>query len=189
MYAIPGQQSQINTFEDALSQYQSGYGGVVPAGAGLLAEMRADASYEDRVKSEDGWVATKIKQKLDTVPKTQITGTIQAAPGSFVGQLNSTTLGSYGLGISYNATWHAGPWSGPAPPPWRCSREVSAAVTVHYSLNTDWNFNWNPEYNWVENIVLEVIPGWIAGADGTPVGYTISGSLSESYNLKVQQKK
>jgi RHS repeat-associated protein len=191
LLAPPSAKSQINGFSDALSHYRSGAGGVIPAGQGLYAEMRADSSYQDRVKSEDGWVATKIKDKLKNVPKNQTTGNIQSAPGSFVGQLNSETLGSYGLSLTYNATWNAGPWkkrwlsfiSG------SCYREVTTNVTVDYSLYADWNFHWNSQYNWFENVTREVIPGWIAGARGNPADFHISGNLSETYNLKVDQDK
>jgi hypothetical protein len=191
LFAPPAAKSQINGFSDALSHYRSGAGGVVPVGQGLYAEMRANSSYQDRVKSEDGWVASKIKDKLKSVPKNQTTGTIQSAPGSFVGQLNSETLGSYGLSLTYNATWNAGPWK----KRWHsfvlgsCYREVSTNVTVDYSLYADWNFHWNPQYNWFENVGREVIPRWIAGASGNPADFHINGSLSETYNLKVEQDK
>lgn len=191
LLAPPSAKSQINGFSDALSHYRSGAGGVIPAGQGLYAEMRADSSYQDRVKSEDGWVATKIKDKLKNVPKNQTTGNIQSAPGSFVGQLNSETLGSYGLSLTYNATWNAGPWK----KRWHsfisgsCYREVTTNVTVDYSLYADWNFHWNSQYNWFENVTREVIPGWIAGARGNPADFHISGNLSETYNLKVEQDK
>ncbi|MDW8350256.1 MAG: hypothetical protein RML49_08405, partial [Verrucomicrobiae bacterium] len=191
LFASPSVKSQINGFSDALSHYRSGAGGTIPAGYGLYAEMRADSSYQNRVKSHDGWVAMKIRDKLENVPKNQTTGAIQSAPGSFVGQLNSKTLGSYGLSLEYNATWNAGPWK----ERWHSFisgsryREVSIDVTVNYSLHADWNFHWNPRYNWFENVTREVIPGWIAGARGNPADFHISGNLSETYNLKVEQNK
>jgi hypothetical protein len=70
-----------------------------------------------------------------------------------------------------------------------CYREVSTNVTVDYSLYADWNFHWNPQYNWFENVGREVIPRWIAGASGNPADFHINGSLSETYNLKVEQDK
>src|SRR5690606_20849239 len=143
----------------------------------------------DRVKSEDGWVASRIKEKLENVPNNQATGNFQSGANSFVGQLDSMTLGSYGLSLTYDATWNAGPWK----KRWHsfitgsCYREVSTNVTVNFNLYTDWNFKWNPQYGWFKNITRETIPGWIAGARGTPADFYISGNLSETYNLKIEQ--
>lgn len=180
---------QINTFRDALSHYRSGAGGVIPAGPGLYAEMRAHISYHERVAGNDSWIANQIKRKLRQVPKNQTTGTFSNAGGSFVGQLESMTLGSYGLNIQYTLTWNAGPWQSR----WHnfltggCCREVSTNVTVNLHNITDWNFQWNPQYSWFDNVTRETIPGWIAGARGNPAGFDISLNLTETYNLTVEQ--
>ncbi|MCI5135996.1 MAG: RHS repeat-associated core domain-containing protein, partial [Candidatus Electrothrix sp. AW2] len=182
-------QKQINGFRDALSHYRSGAGGVVPAGPGLYAEMRSHKSYRNRVAGNDSWIAEQIKKKLRTVPKNQTRGTLSNANGSFVGNLQSKTLGSYGLNIQYALIWNAGGWQ----PRWHsfltgsCFREVSTNATVNLTNTTDWNFQWNPQYSWFDNITREVIPGWIAGARGNPAGFDISLSLSENYRLQVEQ--
>jgi hypothetical protein len=137
-------------------------------------------------------VARRIKTKLEEkVPKHQKTGTLSNDPNSFVGQLTSKVLGSYGLNINYTLSWNAGAWE----KRWysfitgdRCYREVKTEVTVRYTNNTDWNFNWNTEYNWYENITQEVIPGTIAGVRGNPSGFFISLDLSETYDLKIEQE-
>lgn len=191
LFVEPGLRLQINSFSDALAHYRSGYGGTVAAGNGLYDEMIADSTYKERVKSENGWVASRIKEKLAQVPYLQMSGIISAAPGSRVGQLSSKTLGSYGLSIRYEAPWKATPWrtgfrsffTG------RCYREVSSTVRVDFELLTDWNFQPNRNYSWFKNLTGETIPGWIAGARGTPADFMISGSLSETYNLTVEQSR
>ena len=191
LLVAPNAQSQINGFSDALAHYRSGAGGVVSAGTGLYAEMRAHPTYLFRVKSENGWVASRIKNKLRNVPKNLVTGTIQADPGSYVGNLESKTLGSYRLLISYEATWKANLWKRR----WhafltgQCYREISSTVTVNFTLSDSWDFRWNPGYTAFQNLRREVIPGWIANAIGTPAEFTITGKLSETYKLKVEQDK
>src|SRR5690606_22014935 len=116
---------------------------------GLIAEMRAHATYKDRVISSDGSVAVRIKNRMQNVDKVAQSGTIWSVPNSTVGQLESTTLGSYGLGLNYSGVWHAGPWE----IPWHslitrsCRRKIEMKVTVHYTLRDLWDFKSNPQYS------------------------------------------
>ena len=184
------EQSQINSFRDALSHYRSGAGGVVSAGSGLYAEMRSDSSYKDTFIGNDSRLAKIIARKLEGVSKRENSGTISAAPGSYLGNLSCGTLGSYSLDVDYTLTWNATPWG----PCWhkfvsgKCCRDVSTDVTVKLTKITDWNFETNASYSWWENLTKEWIPEIIAGLRGNPTPFEISLSLTETYDLEVEQQ-
>jgi hypothetical protein len=182
---IGGQaKTQINNFNDALSHYRSGAGGVVSAGTGLYAEMTNASSYISRISGNSSVLAGWIENRLKSVSRNQTTGLISATPGSFIGQLNSTTLGSYGFNIAYQAQWDAGSWYEREGKNYRL---VAMNVTVNLANITDWNFDWNANYGIWKNITQELIPGWIAGARGNPSPFEISIQTSETYNLVVEQ--
>ena len=179
--------SLINNLTDALAHYRSGAGGTVPAGPGLYSEMQSDSSYETRIMGNDSVLAQRIiDNTLSKVSKSQTSGTIQNVPGSTIGNLECSTLGSYGFNISYSATWNATNWTYDATEE-KYYRYVTAPVTVSLSGSNGWNFDWNADYNLWENITRELIPGWIAGARGNPANFTITYSTSVFYELTVKQ--
>ena len=180
-------ESLINNLTDALAHYRSGAGGTVPAGPGLYSEMQSHSSYETRIMGNDSVLAQRIiDNTLSKVSKSQTSGTIQNVPGSTIGNLECSTLGSYGFNISYSATWNATNWTYDATEE-KYYRYVTAPVTVSLSGSNGWNFDWNADYNLWENITRELIPGWIAGARGNPANFTITYSTSVFYELTVKQ--
>ena len=175
--------TEINNINDALQHYRSGAGGVVPAGQGLITEMKQDPTYVTAIQNG---IRSSISSKLNNVDYSISSGTVSVTPNSSRG-LNCNTLGSYGVGIDYSANWSATAWQQNGNGEY--FRDVSiSSVTINMSGHNDWDFSWNANYNLWENVTRELIPGAIAGAKGNPNPFRITYSLSEEFsNITIRQ--
>jgi len=171
----------INSFQDALNHYRSGEGEIVPAGPGLISEMQANASYSDMISSLENIISAKLLR----VPYSQTSGIISNAEGSSRG-LSCLTLGSYSVGVEYQANWFASPWMQDLTGGYY--RSVWSDFEITFSGYNDWDFIWNSEYSIWENVTTELVPGWIAGSAGNPEAYRITYSFSDSMSLTVRQQ-
>ena len=175
--------TEINNINDALQHYRSGAGGVVPAGQGLITEMKQDPTYVRKIQSG---IRSSITSKLNNVDYSISSGIVSALPDSHRG-LDCNTLGSYRVGIDYSANWSATAWQQNGNGEY--FRDVSiSSVTINMSGYNDWDFTWNANYNFWENATRELIPGAIAGAKGNPNPFRITYSLSEEFsNITIRQ--
>ena len=189
LWVDPAKKDKIENFRDALAHYRSGAGGTVKAGESLYREMKEDSTYEEHVK-EDGSLPDRIAKRLENVSKELTSGTFYNVPGTSVGQLKCETLGSYELGVTYTATWHAGPWKKSF---WHFAtgeyyRTISCDIEAQFVLNERWDFETNPEYTILGNMIREWIPEMIANMNAiNPRPFTITGSFSDNIHIEIDQ--
>ena len=183
-YFASGQaKTQINNLNDALQHYRSGAGGIVPAGKGLISEMKNDSSYASKIQSG---LKSSISSKLKKVDYNTSSGEVSSTPNASRG-LECNTLGSCGVSIDYSTNWSATEWERDGDGGYYRDVFVSS-VTIYMSGSDDWDFSWNKDYGIWKNIQRELIPGAIAGAMGNPKSFKITYSLSEGFkNIKVRQ--
>ena len=111
-------------------------------------------------------------------------------PGTSVGQLKCETLGSYELGGTYTATWHAGPGKKSF---WYFAtgedyRTISCDIEAQFVLNERWDFETNPEYTILGNMIREWILEMIANMNAiNPRPFTITGSFSDNIHIEIDQ--
>ena len=174
-------QTSINSFQDALNHYRSGEGGKVIAGPELIAEMKADKSFNLMLQN----LSHGISEKLLAVKTNENSGTIFNSPGAYRGLEAYPTLGSYRLDIEYNANWTATNWIKEADG--RYSRLISSNFTVYFSGENAWDFEWNANYDFIKNITDELLAGYIAGSVGNPKNFIITYSTTHDFSLQVKQ--
>ena len=174
-------QTSINSFQDALNHYRSGKGGTVAAGPGLIAEMKADKSFDSMLQN----LSQGISAKLLSVKTNETSGIVSNSLGAYRGLEAYPTLGSYRLDIKYNANWTATEWIKESDG--RYSRVVSSNFTIYFSGENAWDFEWNENYGIFKNITQELIPGYIAGSTGNPKNFTITYSTTHNFSLQVKQ--
>ena len=182
----PAKKEQIDCFNDALAHYRSGAGGTIPAKKLIDEELIKDRTY---VAFKQRMVE-QVRKELANVDINATSGSINYASKEKQ-NLDSTTLGLYGLNNSYSYSWTATAFKDVDG---KECRNVSTTAPVNMSLDgmNYWDFDPNTTYSGIKNSIHEKLPGLIAqwNANGTCKAFTITINFSDSLGkFTVQQCK
>ena len=165
----------INTAAEALEHYWVGDGASATAGSGLISDIQNSSDYESNKEA----VEDQIREQLEGVSCSQTSGSINRQGGTIGIYAENNAVGNIDLEYSaYTVEWTASASSG--------SRTVQGIANRSASFSDEYTFEFDPN-DPVTTFFTDVIPGLIAnlGAGGYP--YTITGSLSDTISVSVDQ--
>lgn len=165
--------TQINNISDAIIHCRGCSGKAIPAGPGLLKEMTYFETYKELFDPENGTIARKLYELLNTSSAKSDEGNLTGS-GSQV--LNCLTLGHYVPKYTYNI-------------PYKCTikgnlRTCTAEGNASFSGTDKWDFESLQSNSFWENLITETIPGILVSLKGPAIPFDIPYEDTVHYKIE-----